>query len=60
MVSIAVIFGPLTDAHVNPAVTIDFWAVGKFPTELVLVYIIAQYIGINPTVRLDFSHNNRH
>ncbi|HHF5352670.1 TPA: MIP/aquaporin family protein [Haemophilus influenzae] len=45
MVSIAVIFGPLTSAHVNPAVTINFWEVGKFPTELVLVYIIAQCIG---------------
>lgn len=45
MVSIAVIFGPLTGAHVNPAVTIGFWAVGKFPTELVLGYIIAQCIG---------------
>ncbi|HHF5473980.1 TPA: MIP/aquaporin family protein [Haemophilus influenzae] len=45
MVSIAVIFGPLSGAHVNPAVTIDFWEVGKFPTELVLVYIIAQCIG---------------
>ncbi|VEI56921.1 MIP/aquaporin family protein [Haemophilus influenzae] len=45
MVSIAVIFGLLTSAHVNPAVTIDFWEVGKFPTELVLVYIIAQCIG---------------
>ncbi len=38
-------FGPLTGAHVNPAVTIDFWEVSKFPTELVLVYIIAQCIG---------------
>ncbi|TYG34756.1 aquaporin family protein [Lonepinella koalarum] len=45
MVSIAVIFGPLTGAHVNPAVTIGFWAVGRFPTELVLGYIIAQFIG---------------
>ncbi|HHE9473689.1 TPA: MIP/aquaporin family protein [Haemophilus influenzae] len=45
MVSITVIFEPLTSAHVNPAVTIDFWEVGKFPTELVLVYIIAQCIG---------------
>lgn len=45
MVSIAVIFGLLTGAHVNLAVTIDFWEVGKFPTELVLVYIIAQCIG---------------
>lgn len=44
MVSIAVIFGPLTGAHVNPAVTIGFGAVGKFPTELVLGYIIAQCI----------------
>ena len=45
MVSITVIFEPLTSAHVNPAVTIDFWEVCKFPTELVLVYIIAQCIG---------------
>ncbi|CBW29344.1 aquaporin family protein [Haemophilus influenzae] len=45
MVSITVIFEPLTSAHVNPAVTIDFWEVSKFPTELVLVYIIAQCIG---------------
>lgn len=45
MVSIAVIFGPITGAHVNPAVTIGFWAVGKFPGELVLGYIIAQCLG---------------
>lgn len=45
MVSIAVIFGPLTGAHVNPAVTIGFWAVGKFPGELVLGYIVAQCLG---------------
>lgn len=45
MVSIAVIFGPLTGAHVNPAVTIGFWAVGRFPTELVLGYLIAQFLG---------------
>lgn len=45
MVSIAVIFGPLTGAHVNPAVTIGFWAVGRFPAHLVAGYIIAQLIG---------------
>lgn len=45
MVSVAVVFAPLTGAHVNPAVTIGFWAVGVFPGNLVLGYIIAQFIG---------------
>lgn len=45
MVSIAVIFGSLTGAHVNPAVTIGFWAVGQFSGELVFGYIVSQCIG---------------
>lgn len=45
MVSIAVIFGSLTGVHVNPAVTIGFWAVGQFSGELVFGYIVSQCIG---------------
>ncbi|HHU4156834.1 TPA: MIP/aquaporin family protein [Haemophilus influenzae] len=45
MVSIAVIFGSLTGTHVNPAVTIGFWAVGQFSGELVFGYIVSQCIG---------------
>ena len=45
MVSITVIFEPLTSAHVNPAVTIGFWAVGQFSGELVFGYIVSQCIG---------------
>ena len=48
MVSIAVIFGPLTDAHVNPAVTTGFRAVGKFPPERVVGAILL----LNVLVRL--------
>lgn len=45
MVSIAVIFGPLTGAHVNPAVTIGFWLGSDFNGALVPGYIISQCIG---------------
>lgn len=45
MVSVAVIFGPLTGAHCNPAVTVGFWLGGDFPTHLVLGYILSQFIG---------------
>lgn len=57
MVSITVIFEPLTGAHVNPAVTIDFWEVGKFPTELVLVYIIALIVWLLFKDHLDEEDN---
>ena len=57
MVSIAVIFGLLTGAHVNLAVTIDFWEVGKFPTELVLVYIIALIVWLLFKDHLDEEEN---
>lgn len=57
MVSIAVIFGLLTGAHVNLAVTIDFWEVGKFPTELVLVYIIALIVWLLFKDHLDEEDN---
>ncbi|HKC39560.1 MAG TPA: aquaporin [Gemmatimonadales bacterium] len=32
-------------AHINPAVTLGFWSLGRFPRRDVLPYIIAQCIG---------------
>ena len=45
MVAVAAIFGPLTGAHVNPAVTIGFLIGGNFPLALVPGYFIAQFLG---------------
>ncbi len=40
----AVIFaaGPLSGAHINPAVTLAFWSVRRFPLSEALAYITAQ------------------
>jgi aquaporin Z len=38
-------FGHLSGAHINPAVTIGFWSVRRFPGREVLPYIFAQCIG---------------
>jgi len=37
--------GSLSGAHVNPAVTIGLWSVGRFPTGEVAPYIVAQCVG---------------
>ena len=37
--------GHLSGAHINPAVTIAFWSVRRFPGRDVLPYILAQCIG---------------
>src|SRR5438270_1016265 len=37
--------GHLGGAHINPAVTIGFWSVGRFPRRDVLPYVIAQCVG---------------
>jgi MIP family channel proteins len=37
--------GHLSGAHMNPAVTIAFWASGKFPGREVLPYILSQCAG---------------
>lgn len=37
--------GHLSGAHINPAVTLAFWSVGRFPSEEVPQYIIAQCTG---------------
>lgn len=37
--------GPISGAHLNPAVTIGVWLAGRMPTGQVVGYIIAQVIG---------------
>jgi MIP family channel proteins len=37
--------GHLSGAHINPAVTIGFWSVRRFPSRDVLPYVTAQCIG---------------
>lgn len=39
-------FGPISGGHFNPAVSIGLWAGGgRFPTALLLPYIVAQVVG---------------
>ena len=37
--------GDTSGAHVNPAVTLAFWAMGRFPGRRVLPYVLAQLAG---------------
>ena len=37
--------GHLSGAHINPAVTLGFWSVGRFPADKVVPYIVAQCSG---------------
>lgn len=37
--------GHLSGAHINPAVTIAFWSVGRFPRSEVVPYALAQCVG---------------
>ena len=41
----AMIFGPISGAHFNPAVTISFALIGKFPWSEVPGYVICQLLG---------------
>jgi aquaporin Z len=43
-----VVYSPLgqrSGAHVNPAVTLAFWRIGKVPTPDALAYVVAQVLG---------------
>lgn len=37
--------GPVSGAHINPAVTVALWAAGRFPGRRVLLYVSAQAAG---------------
>ena len=38
-------FGPISGGHFNPAVSVGLWAGGRFPTALLLPYVVAQVVG---------------
>jgi aquaporin Z len=37
--------GDVSGAHINPAITLGFWAAGRLPTRRVLPYILSQCAG---------------
>src|SRR3954464_14807971 len=37
--------GHLSGGHINPAVTIGFWSIRRFPSREVLPYVVAQCVG---------------
>ncbi|MEL7567073.1 MAG: MIP/aquaporin family protein [Dehalobacterium sp.] len=39
------IFGPVSGAHLNPAVTIALWVGKRFPSKEVIPYLAAQFVG---------------
>jgi aquaporin Z len=38
-------FGPISGGHFNPAVSVGLWAGGRFPSGLLLPYVVAQVLG---------------
>jgi aquaporin Z len=38
-------FGPVSGAHINPAVTVAFWSVRRFPAREAIQYVLAQCTG---------------
>lgn len=45
VLTMAYAIGSISGCHLNPAVTVGFWASGRFPAKDVVPYIIAQVIG---------------
>ena len=43
--AMAYLFGSLSGAHLNPAVTLGFWAAGRMPAAEVPGYVAAQFVG---------------
>src|SRR3954468_7021494 len=44
----AVVYSPLgkiSGGHINPAVTLAFWRLGKVPTRDAVIYIVMQFLG---------------
>ncbi|HYC86273.1 MAG TPA: MIP family channel protein [Chryseosolibacter sp.] len=52
--------GPISGAHLNPAVTIAFWVAKRFPPGQILPYIFSQIVGAllaSGILRLLFANN---
>ena len=45
VVTMAYAFGPVSGAHLNPAVSVGLWAGRRFPTSDLIGYIVAQVLG---------------
>tara|TARA_Y100001954_G_scaffold82510_1_gene90661 strand:- start:19119 stop:19745 length:627 start_codon:yes stop_codon:yes gene_type:complete len=46
VVTLAILlFGPLSGAHINPAVSVAFWRDGQLEGRLLPTYMVAQYLG---------------
>ena len=55
---VAVVYSPLgqrSGAHLNPAVTLAFWRLGKIPGRHVAPYVLAQVLGAVAGVALAFA-----
>jgi glycerol uptake facilitator-like aquaporin len=39
------VFGPLSGAHINPAVSVAFWRDGQLDGRMVPAYLVAQFLG---------------
>jgi len=40
-----ILFGEVSGAHLNPAVTLGLWLAGRFPGKLIMAYMISQLSG---------------
>ncbi len=45
VIAMVLAFGKISGAHINPAVTLALWLIGRFPTRMVVPYIVAQLVG---------------
>ncbi|MEZ0391583.1 MAG: aquaporin Z [Pseudobdellovibrionaceae bacterium] len=45
VLTMAFAVGPISGAHLNPAVSFGLWCAGKFPTRNLIPYVLAQVVG---------------
>ena len=45
VLTMAYAIGPISGAHLNPAVSVGLWVGGRFPASQLLPYIVAQVLG---------------